>query len=176
MDNWLEVPCNSNYMVSESGRIRHRGSDDDKVLRDSDGYLIVDLYHRGVRTTKRVNRLVAEAFIPNPENKPEVNHKDGNKHNNNATNLEWATKKENCVHAWENGLVRPSYSMLGKKNPNGGRKPKRIRIVETGEIFEGLKACEEAIGGNNRHINDCLRGRQQTHRGYHFEYVQNDDL
>lgn len=172
MEIWKDVTCNDNYSVSNTGRVRRKGSDNDHSTYEKKGYLQVDLYKDGERSKKRVNRLVAEAFIPNPESKPEVNHKDGNKSNNNVDNLEWVTKKENCRHAWDNGLVKPSRSMLGKKNPNGGRKGKPIRIVETGEVFGTLKDCEEAIDGNNRHINDCLRGRQRTHRGYHFEYVE----
>ena len=171
-ESWEEVTRNSNYIVSETGRIRRHGSDVDHSTRDRKGYLATDLYQNGKRTTERVHILVAEAFVPNPDGKPEVNHKDGNKHNNSASNLEWVTKKENCRHAWENGLARPSYGMLGKKNPHGGRKGKPFRIVETGEVFNTLHECEIAIDGNNRHINDCLRGRQDTHRGYHFEYVQ----
>lgn len=171
MEKWLKTASNPNYVVSNSGRVRREGSEKDCSVRDRKGYLAVDLYQDGERCTKRVHRLVAEAFVPNPYNKSEVNHIDGNKHNNCASNLEWVTSSENCRHAWDNGLIKPSYSMLGKKNPNGGRKGKPIRIVETNQIFNTLKECEEAINGNNRHINDCLRGRQQTHRGYHFEYV-----
>ena len=172
MEIWREVVDNDNYIVSNTGRIRRRGSENDHSTYDKKGYRLVDLYKGGMRSKKRVNRLVAEAFIPNPENKPEVNHKDGNKSNNNVENLEWVTTRENCRHAWDNGLVKPSYSMLGKKNPNAGRKGKPIRIIETGEIFNSSLECEKAIDGNNRHINDCLRGRQKTHRGYHFEYVE----
>lgn len=171
MEKWAKTPGNSNYIVSDTGRIRREGSDKDRSVRDKRGYLAVDLYDGGKRSTERVHRLVAEAFVPNPDNKPEVNHKDGNKHNNNASNLEWVTSKENCRHAWSQGLMKPSRSMLGRKNPNGGRKGKSIRIVETGEVFASALECEKAIDGNNRHINDCLRGRQNTHRGYHFEYV-----
>ena len=171
MEIWKQVTDNDNYEVSNTGRIRRRGSVNDRSTYEKKGYQLIDLYKDGERSKKRVNRIVAEAFIPNPDNKPEVNHKDGNKQNNNVDNLEWVTSKENCRHAWDNGLMKPTYSMLGKKNPNAGRKGKPIRVVETGEVFGTLKECEEAIGGDNRHINDCLRGRQKTHRGYHFEYL-----
>ena len=171
MELWEELIDNPNYLVSNTGRVRRRTSNKDRSTRDRDGYPSVDLYSCGERKTKRVHRLVAETFLPNPDNKSEVNHIDGNKHNNNVSNLEWVTPKENCEHAWQSGLARPSYGMRGKHNPNSGRKGKQIRIVETGETFNTLKECEEAINGNNRHINDCLRGRQRTHRGYHFEYV-----
>ena len=174
MNNWVETTINSNYVVSDDGRIRRRGSDKDHSVRDRKGYPAVDLYKGGKRVTRGVHILVAEAFIPNPDNKPEVNHKDGNKYNNNVSNLEWVTHKENVRHAWDNRLAKPSRSMLGRKNPNSGRKGKPIRIIETGEIFESSLACEKAIDGNNRHINDCLRGRQNTHRGYHFEYVNEE--
>ena len=171
MENWQEINANPNYIVSDAGRCRRKGSDNDHSMRMKKGYLVTDLYEHGKRKTERVHRLVAEAFVPNPDGKPEVNHKDGNRLNNRADNLEWCTKKENCRHAWDNGLAKPSRSMLGRKNPNGGRKGKPFKIIETGEVFNTLKDCEEVIGGNNRHINDCLRGRQRSHRGYHFEYL-----
>ena len=171
MENWKDIRDNNNYEVSDTGRVRRKGAENDRSVRDRNGYLAVDLYKDSERSTKRVHRLVAEAFVPNPDNKPEVNHKDGNKRNNDASNLEWVTSKENCRHAWDNGLMSPSYGMRGKANPNAGRKSKPFRIIETGEVFDTLYDCEKAINGNNRHINDCLRGRQKQHRGYHFEYV-----
>ena len=171
MEKWKTISNNKNYMVSNAGRIRHVNDNVDHSTRDNKGYLVTDLYKDGQRFTHRVHRLVAQEFIPNPDNKPYINHIDGNKHNNNSSNLEWVTKKENSKHAWVNGLAKPSKSMLGRKNPNAGRKGKPFRIVETGEVFETLHECEKVINGNNRHINDCLKGRQKTHRGYHFEYI-----
>ena len=174
MEEWRDVVTNPNYIVSNDGRIRRRGCDKDHSTRMKKGYLITDLYENGKRTTSRVHRLVAEAYVENPDNKPEVNHKDLNKLNNNASNLEWMTKSENIRHAYDNGIHanrKPSYGMLGKKNPNAGRKGKPFKIVETGEVFNTLLECEKAINGNDTCIQDCLKGRQKTHRGYHFEYV-----
>lgn len=171
MEEWRKTTRNPNYIVSNTGRIRRVGAKKDHSTRGKKGYLVTDLYESGNRSTERVHILVAEAFIPNPCNKPEVNHEDGDKRNNNIANLKWVTKKENCEHAWQNGLARPSHGMLGKRNPNAGRKGKPFRIVETGEVFTTLKECEEAIDGNNRHISECLNGKQKTHRGFHFEYV-----
>lgn len=171
MEEWKVSTRNPNYKVSNTGKVRRNGSNKDHSMRDSKGYYITDLYDNSKRSTVRVHRLVAEEFVPNPNNNPEINHIDGDKHNNNASNLEWVTKKENCKHAWEKGLARPSYGMKGKHNPNGGRKSKPFRIRETGEIFNNLKECEKAINGNNRHISECLNGKQHTHRGYHFDYL-----
>lgn len=171
MEEWKNVTCNGNYMVSNTGRIRRVGSDKDHSTHYSKGYKTVDLYENGKRSTKKLHRLVAEEFVPNPESKPQVNHIDGNKLNNDASNLEWVTAKENVHHQWKTGLGKPSYGMKGKHNPNGGRKGKPFRIVETGEEFGTLIECEKAIDGNNRHISECLNGKQKTHKGYHFEYL-----
>ena len=67
-----------------------------------DGYLRVNVWSEN--KWLRVHRLVAEAYVPNPDNKPYVNHKDGNKWNNHYTNLEWVTAKENVIHAFQTGL------------------------------------------------------------------------
>lgn len=171
-DTWSKINSFPNYSVSNTGKIRNDLSGKIKSpIKGTTGYLNVDLYNGGKRTKAKIHRLVSEAFIPNPDNKPEVNHIDGDKHNNNAENLEWVTRSENIRHAFSTGLMKPSRSMLGRKNPNAGRHGKPIRIIETGEEFNSITECEKAINGNNRHICDCLAGRQKTHKGYHFEYI-----
>lgn len=83
-------------------------------------YLRTSLCKNGKLKTHNIHRLVAEAFIPNPKNKPEVNHIDGNKENNNVNNLEWVTRKENAIHAYNMGLLPkiPARNQKGKNNGN----------------------------------------------------------
>lgn len=73
---------------------------------DKLGYQLVDLCKDGKKKTFKVHRLVAQAFIENPQNKPYINHKDGNPRNNNVQNLEWCTQKENIRHAYRTGLFK----------------------------------------------------------------------
>ena len=169
---WSKIQGFPNYSVSDTGKIRNDITGAlKKPFIAANGYYNVDLYNNGKRSKFRVHRIVGETFVDNPNGKAQINHIDGDKLNNHASNLEWVTASENMHHAFDIGLAKPSFGMLGKHNPNGGRKGKPVRIIETGEKFSSITECEKAINGNNRHICDCLAGRQRTHRGYHFEYV-----
>lgn len=101
------------YFVSNLGRIRSN-SNRARVLKPaiSSGYHVVTLYKNGIRENLKVHRIVAESLIPNPENKPCVNHIDGDKLNNSQTNLEWVTYSENTFHAIDNDLLK----LRGDKN------------------------------------------------------------
>lgn len=93
------------YAVSLEGKVFSLKSNRFlKSFSDTSGYQYVECYKDGKKHRFAVHRLVAMAFIPNPENKKEVNHKDGNKLNNHVDNLEWVTSSENCTHAERSGL------------------------------------------------------------------------
>lgn len=95
------------YTISRLGIVLNRFDYTLCQCLDEDGYLYVKLYKNGKGTKKRIHRLVAETFIPNPDNKPTVNHIDGDKLNNHYLNLEWATRSEQIKHAIKTGLFSP---------------------------------------------------------------------
>lgn len=112
---WLDVPQYKGiYQVSNLGNIRNKKG---KLLKPylTKGYERVSLYNKGQRQCKLVHRLVAQVFIPNPNNKPDVNHINGCKTDNDVSNLEWVTQSENMSHAHKNNL-RPYVNTQGEKN------------------------------------------------------------
>lgn len=160
--DWKIHPRYDNILVSNTGRVLSYKKGKHVELKQSDnglGYLRVGVGHGN---PQYVHRLVAETYIPNEDpNKTQINHKDGDKKNNNISNLEWCTPSDNDRHAFDTGL---------KKN-----KGTPIQIVETGEIFESQADCAKAINGKQSNIAHCLLGSRKTHRGYHFQYVNGGD-
>ena len=101
MADWKTIEGFPNYAVSEDGQVKNQKRN--RILKqapDSDGYLVVSLYYKGNRTVSKVHRLVAKAFIPNPDNLPGVNHIDEIKSHNWKSNLEWSTCEHNSIHSF----------------------------------------------------------------------------
>ena len=101
------------YYVTEDGKVITKNGLTKKPTNNGNGYLQIGIYVNGKRQMFKLHRLIAECYIPNPDNKPQVNHIDGNKLNNCISNLEWVTCKENIRHAHDNGL---SKGMKGETN------------------------------------------------------------
>ena len=138
-----------------------------KLIINNKGYCETSLCKLCISTNKRLHRLVAEAFIPNQENKPCVNHKDGNKSNNNVDNLEWCTHKENMKHAWDTGLI-PSH-----------RKSPVSQYDKQGNFLKNYRTIAEAAKRNNTlstYISRCCVGKLHSAGGYLWEYCWEGDV
>lgn len=123
-----------------------------------DGYCVVNLRKPGSSKTQSVHVLVANAFIPNPNHFPTVNHKDGNKKKNHVDNLEWATYGENNVHALHNGLRHP------RGNP--------VAQLKDGILINKYKSMIEAsrqTGISYGMISHCIHGRSKSAGGYEWK-------
>jgi hypothetical protein len=131
MENWKAVTNFEDlFEVSDLGNFRRKGEEKNLILTPhKSGYLLVATRPQG-RKEKckcfRIHREVAKAFIENPENKPQVNHKDGVKSNNKIENLEWCTAKENSQHAWKTGLIKP---LTPEQAPNTKLSDKEIEMI-----------------------------------------------
>ena len=106
MELWKEIEGFENYQVSSWGRVRSANGIL-KPYKNKKGYLKIGLTKDGKSHKKRVNRLVAMAFIDNPNELPFVDHIDGNKENNHVSNLEWTDRSRNVKHSFDTGLKRP---------------------------------------------------------------------
>ena len=164
MEEWKEIEGYPNYEVSIYGEVYSKKKGD--VLEpqnNTHGYYVVTLYDNNIPKMHTVHRLVAKAFIPNPFNKNEINHINGNKKDNRVSNLEWCTSSENKKHAFKNGLAKH----------HGGSPRIKVRVIETGKEYNSILECANDINGNIGHIASILRGEKKykSHHGLHFERI-----
>lgn len=132
-----------------------------KSFVQNNGYVFVHLKNKNFK----IHRLVAQTFIPNNDNKPQVNHKDGNKTNNKVDNLEWCTVAENIQHAIKNKLLTPKF---GKDNWNsicviGKKDDKEFK-------FYSLREAERITGADHSVISKCCKNIGKTAGGYEWRY------
>lgn len=149
------------YFVSDDGFVYNKNMIQHKPhVHPVTGYSQQLLRKDGKQYMRYTHRLVAEAFLPNPENLPEVNHKDGNKLNNAVSNLEWTDRSRNMRHAYRTGL----------------RTTTRIAAYsKAGEFVKEFDSEREAVEfcgvSYNAGISNCLRGKTQTAHGYVWKYM-----
>lgn len=137
------------------------------------GYLMIDLFKNNSRKTFLVHRLMTETFLENPDNKATVNHKDGNKTNNNLNNLEWATYSENAKHSYEY-LGRQAW-LKGKYGVASGKGKPIIAYTKDGDIvrrFESIMDAQREWHILNNAIVACLKGKSKSAGGYIWRYAQ----
>lgn len=131
---------------------------------DRKGYQRVMLHLNGKQKLWSVHRLVAITYIPNPNNFPEVNHKDENKLNNSINNLEWCDRKYNLNY----GTARERSAERQKKTSPFN---KRVLCVETGIIYFSAQEAKRQTGINNTSISKVCNGKRNVAGGYHWKYI-----
>ena len=161
------------YEVSNLGNVRSlkRNTTNGKVLKQGgrpNGYLIVTLCKNNKHKTRTIHRLVAEAFIANPNSLPEVNHNDGNKKNNCIDNLEWVTKEENTQHAINTGLRKVIFN-----NPLRSKMVNQYSLNGTLlHTYPSTGEAERQTGIRHGNIVKCCNGQTPTAGGYKWEYAE----
>ena len=155
-------------IIMKNGRSREIKSRVLKHSLDSKGYPFIVLYDfDSNRKQGRIHRLVAEAFIPNPNNKPTVNHKNSIRHDNNIENLEWATHSENTIHGYKYGNMKPNgLGNFGRKNIKS--KPV-LQFTKDGKFvaeYEGHCDAHRKTGVNRGHISEVTRGEKKSAGGF----------
>lgn len=143
-------------------------------VRNTGGYETVKLMIDNKGKTKKVHRLVAEAFIPNPNKYPEVNHKNEVKTNNHMSNLEWCTKEYNNsygtrykrIHSHPNSII--AMKEFGKPM----RKKVKATCLKTGvtKIYKSMLSAEND-GFDSGHISKVCKGKRKQHKGFKWEYI-----
>ena len=128
------------------------------------GYKCVQLHINGKYKWEKVHRLVAMAFVPNPENKPQVNHIDGNKSNNNVLNLEWCNQSYNTKHAYKNNLIKHYKIEINQYDLEGN-------YIKT---WESAKEIGKKLKIKNSQICRCCKNENSTAGGYYWKYKRKE--
>jgi hypothetical protein len=161
--SWKPIPNFPDYTISKDGKVYSRKRN--KLVKPMQkNYLQIKLYNKS-KSVLYVHKIVAEVYIPNPENKSLVNHKDGNKHNNHILNLEWVTYKENSQHACDTGLCpKPKGKAVIQLDPDTGEEIDRFDFLQEAGKKVGLKSGDT--------IKLVCEGKRKIAGGYRWKWVE----
>lgn len=167
---------NGKIEVSTEGRVRSLLSGTPRLLKtqtDNKGYQRLRVTINGEKMSFKIHREVAKAFIPNPDDLPQVNHKNGDKQDNRVENLEWVSNRDNAHHAVSNGLW--DSVIEASRNENEKRKKPIIGYFSSeksysSKWFESVSEAERFLG--SRHIVDVLKGKRKHVKGWNFRYAE----
>nr|DAP66827.1 MAG TPA: homing endonuclease [Caudoviricetes sp.] len=165
MEIWKNIELFERYSVSNFGNVRNNITG--KILKPrkhTNGYVRVVLCKDKKRYDRYIHRLVAQAFISNPNNLPEINHKDENKLNNFVENLEWCDR----IYQVNYGTFKERMIQTQRRSSKQARP---VKCIETGIIYISLHHAERETGISYTLICHALNGRQKTAGGYHWKYV-----
>ena len=171
---WKDVPGYEGlYKVSDQGKVQSVcgiwGKHTINGFEHKSGYMKVALYKDGIKKTFPLHRVVASAFLENPGNKEQVNHKDGNKKNNSVKNLEWCTQEENQRHAFAIGLNR---GRKGVENANHRAVIQYDKKMNKIADWEYMSKIQEKLGINVSNVCNCCKGKIKSVGGFIFRYKE----
>jgi hypothetical protein len=178
MSRALQIKDFPNYYITDTGDVYSRTKKNHgrikklKIYQTAKGYINTFLYKHNKRYNKNVHRLVAEAFIPNPENKPQVNHKNGIKDDNRVENLEWVSASENQIHSFVILHRKPSRAWLGKCGKNSAHY-KIVQQIKDNKIiaeFCGTLEAERKTKIERSGIIKCANKKRKSAGGYQWAY------
>lgn len=162
---WKKIKGFEEYEVSSLGTVKNARTG--KIIKSrttKTGYKLVDLHKNCHVSTKYIHRLVDEAFIQNQNNLPQVNHKDENKENNCVENLEWCTASYNLSY-------NDRAKKVGLHHRENSPTNKKIRCIETGEVFISISEASRKTNINRVAISSAIRGIQKHAGGYSWAVV-----
>ena len=179
---WVKVKRNNNYSINEKGQVRNdaKGNIKKPTLNKSNGYYYFDLYENNERVKVPLHRLVAEAFISNPENKPTVDHIDGNRENNSVDNLRWATYSEQNSRFKTLGVrsqnVKATRYHEERKRRGGGHVAwgEVLEVLTFDTITECADYFETTISNISLRLADGNIGKRGRTRAWLIEYIDSE--
>lgn len=182
MEEWLNIAGFYGYQISNTGKVKSLERKvkckngyrtvKEHILKQKNlnGYQRVQLCRDGKYKNILVHILVAEAFLPNPDNLPQVNHLDECKNNNNVNNLEWCTREYNCNFGTRNERISKKLSKV-KLGVYNTKLSKPIRCIETNQIFPSTAEIQRKLGFSQGNICNCCNGKRKSAYKFHWEYV-----